>query len=103
MKIRRSLLKGTVAVETYTGEGAYGPVYASAVTVPCNLDTTRRLVRNANGEESVSECTLYVHPDNAAAFAAQSRLTVGGRTSTVLAASSQEFRGQAHHTKVACT
>ena len=30
MKVRRSLLKDAVAVETYVGDGAYGPVYAAA-------------------------------------------------------------------------
>jgi hypothetical protein len=93
----------TVAVETWTGEGSYGPVYAASVNKTCNVDSTRRLVRNANGEEVVSELTLHVAPADEAAFLPESRVTVAGRVSTVLAASPKQFKGQVVYVKVACS
>lgn len=102
MRIRRSLLKDTVTVETYVGEGAYGPVYAAAVAVPCNVEATRRLVRNAAGDEAVSESTLYVRPSDASAFTPESRLTFATHASTVLAVSLFSLRGNVSHAKVSC-
>jgi hypothetical protein len=103
VKVRRSLLKDTVAVETWTGEGAYGPVYAAAVNVQCSVDATRRLVRNADGAEVVSEATLQVHPDDAALFVPESALTIEGRASKVITESLQRFRGQSVYAKVTCS
>jgi hypothetical protein len=103
MKIRRSLLKDSVSVEPYAGQGAYGPVYTAPQTVSVALDHTRRLVRNSEGAEVVSEATLYVHPDDEARFPAQSRVTIAGRTSEVLATSPQTMRGQTVLVKVACS
>ena len=93
----------TVAVETWTGEGAYGPVYADPVDIVCNVDSTRRLVRNANGEEVVSEFTLQAKRADEATCAPESRVTIAGRVSTVLAVSPKQFRGQVVYVKVACT
>jgi hypothetical protein len=103
MKIRRSLLKDTVSVQTYTGESAYGPVYAAATSARVNVDATRRLVRNAAGEEVVSEATLYVHPNDAALFVPESRVSIGDRLSTVLGVSVQTFRGSDAFAKVSCS
>jgi hypothetical protein len=103
MKIRRSLLNDSVSVQSYAGEGAYGPVYAAAVTVSCNVETTRRLVRNYDGDEVVSESTLYVHPDDAGYFLPESLLTIASRESRVLTARTPTVRGKPCHTEVACT
>jgi len=93
MKIRRSLLQDTVSVETYTGDGAYGPVYAPAVSVSCNIDSTRRLVRNSAGDEAVSELTLHIHPDDVSSLTPESRITASSHVSRVLAVKPQTFRG----------
>jgi adenosyl cobinamide kinase/adenosyl cobinamide phosphate guanylyltransferase len=93
----------TVSVETWQGEGAYGAVYAAPVDIVCNVDSTTRLVRNANGEEVVSEVTLEVKYTDAAAFAPESRVTISGRVSTVLSASPKQFKGQVVYVKVSCT
>lgn len=103
MKIRRSLLKDTVTVETYQGEGAYGAVYAAAVSVRVNVDGTRRLVRDASGAEVIAEATLSVHPSDASLFAPESRLTINGYTSKVINANLQTFRGSTVYLKVACS
>jgi hypothetical protein len=95
-------LKDSVSVETYAGDGAYGPTYAAAVTVPCNVEATRRLVRNAAGDEVVSESTLFVHPDDVASFVPESLLTFETRTSRVLAVSPRTFRGATSHAEVSC-
>ena len=59
--IPRRLLRDSIAVEAYSGTGAYGPVYAAAVTVRGRVSMTRQLVRNSNGVEVVSEMTLHLH------------------------------------------
>lgn len=111
MKIRRSLLKDPVVVATYGGESAYGPTYSPEVRALVNVDATRRLVRNADGDEAVAEATLQAHPvirlvdandqpvgtvDPLELFAPESKVTLPGRTtpSTVLAAKPNTLRGR---------
>lgn len=103
MKIRRSLLKDSVSVQPYAGQGAYGPAYTAAQTVMVSLDATRRLVRDANGAEVLSEATLYVHPDDESKFPPESVVTIGTRTSRVVSVSAQTLRGQTVLVKVACS
>jgi acetamidase/formamidase len=102
-RVRRSLLKDTVSVETYAGEGAYGPVYSTAVTVPCDVQMKRSLARSANGDEYVSLPVLTVHPDDVAAFTPETRLTVQGRASTVTSVAEMTFRGTTSHAEVYCS
>jgi len=114
VKIRRSLLKDRVSVETYTGEGSYGPVYADPVTVKVNVDQTRRLVRNPAGDEVVSESTLAVHPaprdettglllDAVALFAPESGVTISGRLAKVIGVKPNTVRGRTVFVKVTTT
>ena len=93
----------TVSVETWTGEGAYGAAYADPVDIVCNVDSTQNLVRNASGEEVVSELTLQVKHTDAATCAPESRVTIAGRVSTVLSVSPKQFKGQVVYVKVACS
>lgn len=93
----------TVSVETWTGEGAYGAVYAASVDIVCNVDWTTRLVRNANGEEVVSEATLEVKHTDAATVVPESLVTIAGRVSTVLSVGPKQFKGQVLYVKVACS
>lgn len=114
MKIRRSLLKDLVAVETYSGDGAYGPVFAAPVTVKVNVDQTRRLVRNPAGDEVVSEATLAVHPaprdeatgatlDAVALFAPESAVTISGRAAKVIGVKPNTMRGSTAYVTVTVT
>ncbi len=103
MKIRRSLLKQTAAVETYSGESAYGPVYAASVTIACNIDPKRRLVRTIDGAEALSELTIHVHPDDAALLVPESRITVEGRQSSIITVSAKTLRGSVSHVEAACS
>ena len=97
------MLKDTVTVETYEGEGAYGPVYADPVTVSCDVQMKRRLVKTTDGVESVDLPVLTVHPDDVPAFTPQARLTIAERASTVLSVAPMTFRGQMSHAEVSCT
>ncbi len=115
MKVRRSQLKDTVTVDTRTGEGAYGPTYAAPRDVQCDVDETRRMVRDSNGDEAVSEATLICHPrtwvtvddttlmvDPLEVFTPESTVTIAGRTSRVLAAKERKIRGYAVLVEVTC-
>ena len=103
MKIRRSLLRDTIALETYSGESGIGPVYAAAVSVQCNVDATRKMVRDQAGDQVVSEATLYVHPADASGFTPESRVTIAGRASAVLGVTPRTFRGTDVLTEVSCS
>jgi hypothetical protein len=114
MKIRRSLLKDLVSVETYSGEGAYGPIFAASVTVKVNVDQTRRLVRNPAGDEVVSEATFAVHPqprdeatgellDVATLFAPESAVTIAGRLAKVIGVKPNTMRGRIVYVSVTVT
>jgi hypothetical protein len=62
VSLERLLSGDTVTVTPYSGEGAYGPVYGDPVEVDCRVTYERKLVRNAEGDETVSEMTLYILP-----------------------------------------
>jgi len=99
----RSLLRDPLSVEPHSGEGAYGPVYAAAVTVFGKVTMSRQLVRNSIGVEVVSEMTVYGDPDDEASFPPQSRVTFDGRVSTVITSGVQSRPGQPVLLKVTCT
>lgn len=117
MKIRRSMLKQTVVVRTRTGEGAYGPVDQEPRTVACMIDETRRLVRDASGDETVSEATLTLHPrtrvldddghlvatvDPLEVFTPESPVEINGRVSRVLSAKATTIRSSTMAVEVTC-
>jgi len=103
-----------VAVESYSGESSYGPVFDTPVTVKVNVDQTRRLVRNTAGDEVVSESTLAVHPqprdedtgellDAGTLFTPESRVTIDGRAARVISAKANTARGRVVFLKVTTT
>jgi hypothetical protein len=92
----------TVAVETYSGDGAYGPIYAASVNVTCNINAKRKLVRNAAGDEVVSETTLHVKAADAAKFTPETRVTIATKVTTVIGTSPKAFRGVVVHVEVTC-
>lgn len=103
MKVRRSLLKDTVLVETRSGVNAFGKTTATSVAVRCNIDNKRRQVRNSDGVETVAEATLIVHPSDGSMFTPESRLTIDGRASTVITSKPLTLRGVTSHHEVTCT
>jgi hypothetical protein len=86
-----ALLRHTAEVTPYLGEGAYGPIYGEARTVPCFVDDRRRLVRSGSGDEAVSETTVYCRLDED--IPAESRVTVNGRDTTVISVSRMDGGG----------
>ncbi|GAA3441060.1 hypothetical protein [Planomonospora venezuelensis] len=85
------LLRHTVTVEALTGEGPYGPEYDDATTVRCFVDDKRRLVRDATGGQVVSETTVYMPLSTTCPVG--SRVTVNGRTTTVLVSARRDGGG----------
>jgi len=93
----------TVALETYSGESAYGPIYAASVNKTCYVVPARRLVRNAEGLEVISEVTIHADPADEADFTAESRVTIATRISTVITVSAKNLRGHVVDLEVACS
>ena len=83
----------TATVEKFLGETGYGvdtfapPVVLSPNNAPANgvfADDSRRLVRNKDGEQVVSETTLYTYPAAAPYFTPDSKVTIDGKVSRVI-------------------
>jgi hypothetical protein len=69
----------SIVLETFQGVNSYGDIFAAPVTVTgCYVDDSRKLVRNKDGEQVISETTLYTSTANAALFTPDSRVTVPG-------------------------
>lgn len=74
-----------VTVETKAGEDSWGNVNTvTSDPVPGFLDDSRALVRNANGDQVVSESTFYTSKEHAALFAPESLVNLPDRVSTVI-------------------
>lgn len=85
MEIPRPLLRHTITVEAWRGEGPDGPRYAAPAVVRCFLDEQTRMVRATDGTQVSSTSTAYALLDTVAP--AQSRVTLpDGRQTTVIAA-----------------
>lgn len=99
MSLDQLLTGDVVTVTPYRGETAYGPSYGDALEVDCRAVTDRKVVRNAAGDEVVSESTLYVRPtlpdgaDATVVFAPESLVTVNGRRSQVITAAPHRGAG----------
>lgn len=74
----------TVSVETKTGSGAYGDVYAAPVNVACWLEPKRRLVRDKDGQEVLSSSFLSCDVAHAAVFTPDSKVTNAAVTAYVV-------------------
>ncbi|GGS88492.1 hypothetical protein ACFFV7_50960 [Nonomuraea spiralis] len=85
------LLRHQVLVEPFEGEGPFGPEYGEQVTESAFVDDKRRLVRDAEGAEVVSETTVYMRLD--ATCPTGSRVTVNGRVTYAITASRRDGGG----------
>src|SRR5690606_41221972 len=56
------LLRHTVIIRPFLGEGPFGPSYGEPVQTRAWVDERRRLVRDPEGAEVVSEATVYLPP-----------------------------------------
>ncbi|MEV0586323.1 hypothetical protein [Nonomuraea sp. NPDC050310] len=83
-------MRHTITVQPYIGSGPGGRVFGAPVTYRAYVQDKRQLVRNAAGQEVVSEATAYVG-DPAANIPADSKVTVpAGRTALVITANRRE-------------
>jgi hypothetical protein len=72
-------------IETLTGSGAYGDVFAAPVVDTGFLEGATRLVRNVNGEQVIAFSTWYTSTANAPHYTTDSRFTdPNGRKSRVI-------------------
>lgn len=68
-------------------QGIYD-TYGTPVTISCFVDETTRLVRAANGSETVSSTTITAHTDLATVLASGARVTLpSGDTTNILTTS----------------
>lgn len=66
----------TASVETWQGTSGVGDVFATAVVVECFIEDARKLVRAKDGQQVISESTLYAPITYAGIFTSNSRITV---------------------------
>lgn len=80
----------TVTVEPFQGSGAYGEIFAAPVILAppngCWVDNARKVVRNKDGIEVVSETTIATSTANFPLFPPDSRVTINGVVSRVIKA-----------------
>ena len=76
----------TVSVETYTGSGEFGDVYASPVDVLGMLDDGLVLTKGPAGDLLTSSTVFYTYLENAPLFRPESRVSINGVTMQVEAA-----------------
>lgn len=76
-----------IVLEPYLGSDSAGAdVFGAPVTVLGYLDGKRQLVRGSDGEQVVSNSTVYCPLDAAASAPPNSRVTIAGVVSRVLTA-----------------
>lgn len=99
------LLRHSVSVETYEGTAAYGDIYATAQPVKCFVDDARKVVRNTDGDEVVSESTIIARLADAPKLVEKSKVTLpGGRKSIVILKKDRDDGGLGapQHVEVFC-
>lgn len=74
----------SVSVETYTGSGAYGDIYAAPAQAACFIDDGIHLTRDASGVEVVSSSVVYAPAGDVAMFPPGSRVTLNSRQAHVI-------------------
>ncbi len=94
-ELPEAYLVHVVEAATRTGNGAYGPVHADPVPIRCVVDERRKLVRAADGNEVVSEATLYTLRQHLHIFEPESLVTLPtGRTASVISVADRSDGGQ---------
>jgi hypothetical protein len=102
-QIPRRMMRDSVTITPLLGESGLGPAYGPAATIRCRANPVRQLVRNSDGEEVVSELTLYVHPADAGPITPKSLVTYAGRDSVVLNVAPFDRPGETVGVKVTCS
>lgn len=84
----------TVTVETFSGTSSDGDVFASPVAKKCFREDKTRLIRDATGEQIVSQTTLFGPLSDLAAYVTDSRVTLPSRQSRVIVAMARDSGGR---------
>lgn len=94
----------TVTVRPYRGDSSTGPLYGAPFTLKCMAQGKRRMVRAANGTESLSSLTLITEHGKADLIPAGSEVDWRGDTTTVLDCIAHDDGGMGtpQHTEVVC-
>lgn len=96
-------LTQAVTLRSLLGVTADGPTHAAPVPVAgVAVEHTRRLVRDSDGREVVSEATLYV-PDGRPTFRPGDEVNIGGALATVIRVADFEPFGLFDHKVVNVT
>jgi hypothetical protein len=83
----------TVDVETFEGGGSWGESYTPHPGLRCFIDDSRRLVRDGQGAEVVSETTITAPPEYAPLFTPGSRVILPHRAASVITVAVAESGG----------
>lgn len=104
MKLPAKFMPHTVTVRPLLGESSVGEVYGDEFTLQCMAQGSRRLVRDAGGNERLSTLTLYCAPGSADKVPPGSEVDWQGDTTTVMASTDHDSGGLGapDHTEVAC-
>lgn len=83
-----------VSVKKFTGTGFDGAIFDAPVVVEkVMIEDARKLVRASDGNQKVSETTIYVHAEDASKITLHSLVQLPDRESTVLRIASPEVYG----------
>lgn len=93
MRVPPHLLRHTVTVEPYLGEGGAGPLYGPAVTVRCHLSPGGRSQRRGADREQRDTTTCVVQVEDGPLLAEDARITVAGRRVEVSSRREHTFPG----------
>lgn len=91
-------LSQPATVEDYLGSGAYGATFGPPREISCWIEEGRKVVRDNDGNEVLSDTTLICSPD--VDVPVESKVSVGGRTSFVIATATHRRPSGPHHTEI---
>jgi hypothetical protein len=90
MRIPAKWFANVVSVQTCTGNGSYGPTYATAATLRADITDKRQLVLNANSEQVLAQRVFRFDGASEPALTPGSLITFDGKVATVITV--QRFR-----------
>jgi hypothetical protein len=104
MRLPDRFLVHTVTVRPYAGQSSTRTLYGDPFTLQCMAQGKRRMVRDADGAETLSSLTLFCAPGQAAVVPPGSQVDWQGDTTTVIAATDHDSGGLGapDHTEVVC-
>lgn len=90
MKVPRGLLNQTADIKIFEGATGLGPKYGPLQTVRCRIENRRTMVRDADGNEVLSETRLFFYPESPATeMTPESVVIVDGYQRTIISVDKQ--------------